>query len=125
MASNTTQNNLRIIISTNTNQWVNQFKSQMAQVASKANNKGQSNDLNKYELYYRKMLQKKFVETQLVKQSNFQFSSSVVKDFTLTNVRGNATIYDIKYAIEKLKGYSIACQSLTLFDESELFDFNS
>jgi hypothetical protein len=38
-----------------------------------------------------------------------QFSSSVVKDFTLTNVRGNATIYDIKYAIEKLKGYSIAC----------------
>ena len=38
-----------------------------------------------------------------------QISNNVVKDFTLTNVRGTATIHDIKQAIEKLKGYSSDC----------------
>ena len=81
----------------------------MAEYVQKNNQVGNPGDQNKYELLYKRMFSSKFVEGQTEKSSNFQFSSNVVKDFTLTNVRGNATIYDIKQAIEKLKGYSIKC----------------
>jgi hypothetical protein len=42
------------------------------------------------------MFTEKFISNQLAKDINSQVSSTVVKDFTLTNVRGNATMYDIK-----------------------------
>jgi hypothetical protein len=45
-----------------------------------------------------------------------------VKDFTLTNVKQSARIIEVKLAIEKLKGYRIECQNLTLIEEAELFD---
>ena len=44
------------------------------------------------------------------------------KDFTLKNVRQTSKLEDIKWAIEKLKGYKIECQSLNLVDE---YDINS
>lgn len=44
-----------------------------------------------------------------------------LRDFTLTNVRHNAKLIDIKSAIEKLKGYKIECQNLILVDEQEVF----
>lgn len=45
-----------------------------------------------------------------------------LRDFTLTNVRQNSKLYDIKIAIEKLKGYKIECQSLSLVDEEDLIN---
>lgn len=44
-----------------------------------------------------------------------------LRDFTLTNVRQNAKLFDIKIAIEKLKGYRVECQSLSLVDEVDIF----
>ena len=46
--------------------------------------------------------------------------SGCLKDFTLTNVRQTAKLYEIKSAIEKLKGYKLECMSLNLIDEAEL-----
>lgn len=43
-----------------------------------------------------------------------------LRDFTLTNVRQNAKLSEIKTAIEKLKGYKIECQSLNLVDETDV-----
>ena len=43
-----------------------------------------------------------------------------LRDFTLTNVRQTAKLNDIKIAIEKLKGYKLECQRLTLVDEAEI-----
>ena len=40
-------------------------------------------------------------------------------------MRQQAKVIEIKLAIEKLKGYRIECQSLTLVDEAELFDLKS
>ena len=48
-----------------------------------------------------------------------------LKDFTLTNVRQQAKFHEVKKAIEKLKGFKIECQSLSLVDESELFSQQS
>lgn len=43
-----------------------------------------------------------------------------LRDFTLTNVRQNAKLFEIKTAIEKLKGYKVECQSLNLVDETDV-----
>jgi hypothetical protein len=43
-----------------------------------------------------------------------------LRDFTLTNVRQNAKLNEIKAAIEKLKGYKVECQSLNLVDETDV-----
>ena len=48
-----------------------------------------------------------------------------VKDFTLTNVKRTTKLYEIKHAIEKLKGYKVECQNLSLLEEGELYNFTS
>ena len=77
------------------------------------------------ELLYRAMFSESFISKQdansKISARHQQLLRRPVKDFTLTNVRQQSKLFEIKQAIEKLKGYRLECQHLTLIDEAELF----
>ena len=70
------------------------------------------------------MLYKAMVTEKYLAEYDFQapICSRPVKDFTLTNVRQSATVLEIKKAVEKLKGFRMECQNLTLVDEEQFMN---
>lgn len=120
-------NDLRIIVSLDTHKW---FEHLTQQMAAQRDNQPESQllEANLKSVFTEAYLQKNRdkIMSSLHRasgqdsSSNARKSQNLLKDFTLTNVRQTAVLTDIKIAIEKLKGYKVECQSLTMIDEADL-----